>query len=161
MNTALKRNIDVVIPGAITLWAAWYFHQKNKMNPRDVGIYCLVIFLVSMLIVSRITKYILFKQQTESNPTVQPDPFYNPAPLVDAIKADIYCKFCFRDKQLYKYLSALPDSKLVACWNYWNEKYFSMDGESMYNAINNEVLGWELQSYWNTLKSRFKQLNLI
>ena len=161
MTVALKKNIDLVIPVGITAYIAWYLTVKRKMDPKEIGIYSVLAFLLSLLVVSRITKYILFKNQTETNPTVQPDPFYNPAPLIDAIKEDIYCKLCFRDKDIYKELAALSDAKLVSAWKYWNDKYFTLSGESLYNAINGEVLGWELAPYWATLKNRFKTLNLI
>lgn len=161
MTKQTQKNINTIIPFALSAYVAYKAQYGYKRKPEEVVIFTALTLFISAIIVSRITKAIAIQQATESNPTVKPDPVYNPAPLVDAIKKDIYCIACWRDKDLYRTLAALTDAQLVSCWQYWNDQYYTLDTENMYEAIKGETLGWGLESTWQTLQTRFQKLNLI
>lgn len=161
MTKQLQKNINTLIPVLITGYAAYKLNTTYKRKPEETIILSAFVLIIAAVLTSRITKAIAIQQATQINPTVQPDPVYNAAPLIDAIKEDIYCTFCWRDKDLYRQLAALTDAQLVSAWQYWSEQYYSLDSETLFEAIKGETLGWALDSTWNTLQARFRKLNLI
>lgn len=159
MTETQRKNINVIIPLAVAGYVSYSQFQKNK-DYKKTAIIGLVIFIVIWAITASITSGIKRKKDTELITNVPPDPNYNPAPIAQALYQDINEVFGFRNKQIYKDLAALTDAQFVAVAKYWNDNYYSKGNQTLKQAINDEVLGWELESTLQAINQRFVNLKI-
>jgi hypothetical protein len=83
---------------------------------------------------------------------------YNPQPLTDRIRADIYNKVGLRDWTAYEELASLDDARFFMVCEDWNKRYYNEDKESLRKAMEGET-------YWGasvikTVFSKMDRLNI-
>lgn len=72
---------------------------------------------------------------------------FNPGPYTDNLHEDITEIWGFRNSKPYSDLLSLSNTQVVAVYNDWNNRYYSEDNETLYQAIAAErfytfTLGW-------------------
>lgn len=88
-------------------------------------------------------------------------PSFSPGHWVERIKKDVYAPWYFiqfRDTNLYRELSAMNDSQLLAISNAWLQKYYSEYNEQVYEAIDAELIGAPLSFIVSDLVDRWSKL---
>lgn len=83
--------------------------------------------------------------------------------LADQLYDDITSIFQFRNNSLYERLVALSDTDLVRIYNAYNTKYQSKNGETLLQALKNEITAWFGNAKYNmeAIINRLSKYNLI
>lgn len=142
-----KKTIDLLVPAVLTAYVGYFFYTKNGKNWQSIAIAAGIAFLLSYIIVSQITKAVYAAATKPEDLDIKPDlssggtgSVFNPATYTDRLKKDIY-SYGFRDASIYADLVALSTAELVQVYNDWNERYYSLDSETMIQAMNGESYG--------------------
>jgi hypothetical protein len=161
MTPLQKKNINVIVPLLVAVYFVYKTDPKlagyKKTLPIAIGIFLLIWFITHQA-----TSYVQ-KEQDKPTPGTIPDAVtdkFDAASFCTKLYNDIDCIFCWRDKELYRQLAAYPDTYIIAINSYWNDKYYSKNGETLRVAINGEVLGIMLESTKDTINQRFDKLNI-
>ncbi len=160
MNENIKKNINALTPVLITCVYIYKTDPEFKNWKKTVPI-ALVILLVTYFFVSQVTKTIQkeLNAPIDGNLPISADDF-DFKTFAKKLYNDITCIFCWRDKQLYRDLAAMPDAYIIAINGYWNDNYFDKLGETLRMSINAEVLGIALEPTLKTINNRFENLKI-
>jgi hypothetical protein len=97
----------------------------------------------------------------DTNGDKKGDTPFNPRPYTDVIHADVYsltAPLWFRNTKPYEDLVALKNAEIIAVAQDWQDRYYKEKGETMLQAINDEVT--IPNSVINPINARFRALNL-
>jgi len=159
LSKAAKNTIDVLIPAACAGVVAWFLFRRTKKVEYIIG-GAAIVFVLAYLVTSRLTK-VAFVNGPTPVPTGGGCDDYDPTALGDALYNDI-TGLSFRNHDLYTQLLGLADCQLRKVYNYWNERYYSEDSETLPVAISNETGFWdnEFRTQQAAVKQKFSTLNL-
>ncbi len=162
MNQLVKKNIDFIVPVAAAAGCFYLINRKTE-DPKKAAIYSIIIFVLLYLVTSKITKSIVQAGLVPAAVTQYPGGVTNYDPKADgeALRKDLYCFACMRNKDLYYKLIGYSDYQLTALWNYWREQYFGINQETLTQAIDDEMTyGMILDEQVRGLVKRMQSIGL-
>lgn len=171
MTRQTKKNVDALLPTLGCIAITYYYWKKTGGKDMRTLLGVLVIsWLLIYVLTSQITKRIYEHIPQDEVPSDLGTPGsstanYDPRPVTDELYEDIYSSwYVKRNKSIYERLLALGNGPFVMVSNDWKARYYTMDHETLRQAIGNEEHGqyWDaaFNSLVSSIEARFAALKI-